>query len=172
MNFCFANLVGSIRWTVMKLYSGSKKLCSTCSANIRPVHQTLPQIGWEQSSPVDKEEGKIHMDDASVSILRLLPRELPYLLTCGRRDLVSGDPEWYSSWITLWEMIKVSWPDLTLAYILDHAVCSISASASWGRTLHLIISQLRMKHSSSNCLNQCSECLKLSEVKIQLRNKL
>ena len=43
------------------------------------------------SSPVDDEERKkIHMDDASVSILYSLRRELPYLLTCGRRSLVSG----------------------------------------------------------------------------------
>ena len=28
-----------------KLYSGSKKLCSTCSGNIRPIGQSLPLIG-------------------------------------------------------------------------------------------------------------------------------
>ena len=41
---------------------------------------------------------------------------------------------------------------MTLAYILDHAVCSASAASS-SRSLHLIISQLRTKHSSSNCPN-------------------
>ena len=61
------------------------------------------------------------------------------------------------SWITLWGMMKVywldlTWLDLTLAYILDHAVCCASAASS-GRSLHLIISQLIAKHSSSNCPN-------------------
>ena len=42
--------------------------------------------------------------------------------------------------------------DLTLAYILDHTVCCASG-ASWGRSLHLITSQLGTKHSSSNCPN-------------------
>ena len=32
------------------------------------------------------------------------------------------DPEWDSSWITLWGMIKVYWFDLTLAYILSAAL--------------------------------------------------
>ena len=44
-----------------KLYSGSKKLHSACAGNIRPIQQSLPLIGWEQSSPVDEE--KIKMDD-------------------------------------------------------------------------------------------------------------
>ena len=46
--FCFVNLVQGIWWTVMKLCLGFKKLCSTCSGNIRPVWQTLPLTGWEQ----------------------------------------------------------------------------------------------------------------------------
>ena len=46
-----------------KLYSGSEKLRSTCSGNIRPVRRTLPLIGWELSSPVDEEEIKIKMND-------------------------------------------------------------------------------------------------------------
>ena len=46
-NFCFANLVWSIRRTATKLYSGSKNLRSTCSGNIRPIRRTLPLIGWE-----------------------------------------------------------------------------------------------------------------------------
>ena len=44
-----------------KLYSGSRKLHSTCSGNIRPIRRSLPLSGWEQSSPVD--EDKIKMDD-------------------------------------------------------------------------------------------------------------
>ena len=39
---------------------------------------------------MDEEERKIQMDDASVSILHSLRRELPCLLACGRRSLVSG----------------------------------------------------------------------------------
>ena len=39
---------------------------------------------------MDEEERKIQMDDASVSILHSLRRELPYLLTCGRHSLVTG----------------------------------------------------------------------------------
>ena len=46
-----------------KLYSGSEKLCSTCSGNIRPIRRSLPLIGREQSSPVDEEKTKIKMDD-------------------------------------------------------------------------------------------------------------
>ena len=44
-----------------KLYSGSKKLRSACSGNIRPIRRSLPLIGLEQSSPVHEE--KIKMDD-------------------------------------------------------------------------------------------------------------
>ena len=62
-NFCFANIVRSIRPTATKLYSGSQKLRLTCSGNIRPIRRTLPLIGWEQSSPVNEEEIKIKMDD-------------------------------------------------------------------------------------------------------------
>ena len=39
---------------------------------------------------MDEEERTIQMDGTSVSILHSLRRELPYLLTCGRRSLVSG----------------------------------------------------------------------------------
>ena len=38
-----------------KLYSGSKKLRSTCSGNVRPIRRSLPLTGWEQSPPVDEE---------------------------------------------------------------------------------------------------------------------
>ena len=52
------------RWKYSsKLYSGSKKLRSTCSGNIRPIRRTLPLIGSEQSSPVDEEKKKIIMVD-------------------------------------------------------------------------------------------------------------
>ena len=44
-NFCFANLSSGIRRTATKLCSGSKKLCSTCSGNIRPIRRTLPLTG-------------------------------------------------------------------------------------------------------------------------------
>ena len=89
----------------------------------------------------------------TVSILHSLWREQTYLLTCRRHNLFSGTPnDTVVSWITLRGMIKVYWLDLNLAYILDHAVCCASGT-SLGRSLHLIISQLRMKHSLSNCLN-------------------
>ena len=70
----FVNLVGEvfgeaswflIWWTSLcepswkyssKLYSGSKKLHSTCSGNIHPIWRSLSLIGWEQSSPVDEEK--------------------------------------------------------------------------------------------------------------------
>ena len=39
---------------------------------------------------MDEEERKIQMDNVLVSILDSLWRELPYLLTCGRRSLVTG----------------------------------------------------------------------------------
>ena len=44
-NFCFANIVRVIRPSASKLFSGSKKLRSTFSGNIRPVLQILPLIG-------------------------------------------------------------------------------------------------------------------------------
>ena len=84
-------------------------------------------------------------------VLRPLRRDFFYLLTCGRRSLVSGIPsEIVVNWITLWGMIKfIKYTDLTLACILDHAVCCASAASS-GRSLHLIASQLRTKYCSSN----------------------
>ena len=46
----------------------------------------------------------------TVSILHSVRREQTYLLTCGRRSLVSGTQnDIVVSWITLWRMIKVSW---------------------------------------------------------------
>ena len=54
---------------------------------------------------MDEEERKIQMDDTSVLILQSLRRELPYLLTCGRRSLVSGIQN--DIVVILWGMIKV-----------------------------------------------------------------
>ena len=51
----------------LKLYTGSKKLRSTCSGNIRPIRQSLPLIASEQSSPVDEEKIKIKMDGGVAS---------------------------------------------------------------------------------------------------------
>ena len=109
------NLVGSIHRTATKLYLGSKKLCSTCSGNIRPIQQTLPLIDWEQSSLVDEEEIKNGWRCRSVP--HSLRREYFYLLTCGRQSLVSGTQnEIVVSWITLWGMMKVYWLDFSLHF--------------------------------------------------------
>ena len=90
----------------------------------------------------------------TVSLGTSLRREFVNFFTYGRRSLVSGTQnDIVVSWITLWGMIKVYWlDDLILAYILDHAVCCASAASS-GRSLHLIISQLRTKYSSFICPN-------------------
>ena len=53
------NLVGSIRRTATKLYSGSKKLRSICSGNIRPIRRK----NCLRLPPVDEEEIKIKMDN-------------------------------------------------------------------------------------------------------------
>ena len=155
-DFCFANLVWGIWRTATKQCSGFKMLRSAYSGNIRPVGRTLPPIGWEQRELTcgwgwtGKKKRKEKW--MTVSILHSLWREFTYLLTCGRRSLVSGaHNDIVVRWITLWRTIKV-YINLTLTCILDHAVCSASAASS-GRSLHLIISQLRTKHSSSNCPN-------------------
>ena len=85
----------------------------------------------------------------TMSILHSLRGELTCLLTCGRRSLVSGTQnDTVVSSNTQWGWLKYT--DLTLAYILDHAICCASV-ASLG--LHLIKSQLRTKYSSLNCPN-------------------
>ena len=46
-----------------------------------------------------------------------LQRELTYLLTCGRHNLVSGTQnDIVVSWIALWGMIKVYWLDFSLRF--------------------------------------------------------
>jgi len=82
------NIVQSIHPTATKLYSGSKKLRSACSGNIRPIQQTLPLIGREQSFPVDEEE--IKMDDGVARFFTCFRGIFFYLVTCGRSSLVSG----------------------------------------------------------------------------------
>ena len=83
-------MVRSIRRTATKLYSGSKKLRSTCSGNIRPVRRTLHLVGREQSSPVDEEEIKVKMDDGVAGFFTRFGGIVFNLLTCGRRSLVLG----------------------------------------------------------------------------------
>ena len=49
----------------VKLYSGSKKLRSACSGNIRPVQSTNLVSDWlkAENSPADVEEIKLKLDD-------------------------------------------------------------------------------------------------------------
>ena len=114
-------------------YSGSKKLRSACSGNIRPIKWTLPLIGWEQSSPVDEEKKK-KMDD---SFARFFTCFRGNLLTCGRRSLVSETQnEIVVSWITLWGLMKVYWFDFSLHFRSCclpqvHTEACISLQASW-----------------------------------------
>ena len=56
-NVCFASLGWGIRRTATKLYSGSRKLSSTCSGE-----HCLWLVESKESSPVDEEEIKIKMD--------------------------------------------------------------------------------------------------------------
>ena len=148
-NFCVASIIRGILPTATKLYSGSRERRSECSGNSRPVRRTLSLTGWEQSSPVDEEEIK-NKKWMTVSILHSLRRELTYLLTCGRRSLVSGTQnDIVVSWKTLWWMIKVYWLEPTFCIMLSAALLPQVR----GRSLHLIISHLRMKRSSSNCPN-------------------
>ena len=127
----------------------------------------------EESSPVDEEEITIKIDD---HVDTSLASEGTDLLTCGRCNPVSRTQnDTVISWITLRgnDYSILTWFDLTLAYILDHAVSCVSAASS-GQSLHLIISQLRMKNSMSNCQNHVWQtkfsirkelsCIKLPEV--------
>ena len=120
-----------------KLYSGSKKLRSTCSRNIRLIWRTLPLIGWEQNSPVDEE--KIKMDDG---VARFFTRFRGHLLICGRCSLVlETQNEIVVSWITLWGMMKVYWLDPTFSIMLSavrlpqvRAKTCISLQTIWERS--------------------------------------
>ena len=107
------SIVRSIRRTATKLYSGSKKLRSTCSGNIRPVRRTLALTVWEQSSSVDWwGRNKNKNRQRCYEVLHSLRRDFFYLLTCRRRSLVSGTQnDTVVSWTTLWWMIKVYWLD-------------------------------------------------------------
>ena len=96
--------------------TGSKKLRSTCSGNIRPIGRSLPLTGWEQSSRVDEEKIK-KIKCMKVSLGSSLASEGIYLLTCGRRSLVSETQnEIVVSWCTLWGMMKVYWLDFSLHF--------------------------------------------------------
>ena len=78
-----------------KLYSGSKKLRSTCSGNIRPIRRSLPLIGWEQSSPVDEKKKKKWM---TVSLGSSLASEgICLFVDLWEAQPCLGDPEWDSS---------------------------------------------------------------------------
>ena len=67
-----------------------------------------------------------------VLIFLSLRRDLTCLFSCWRRRLVSGTQnDIVFCGIVLWGMIKIYSLDLTLAYILDHAVhCASAASSS------------------------------------------
>ena len=60
---------------------------------------------------------------------------------------------------------------MTLAYILYHAVCCASAASS-GRSLHLIISQLKTKYSSSNCPNDVRQTKSSVKKRITVRQTI
>ena len=117
VNFCFTDLVGSVHWTVMKVYSGYKKLSSTCSGNIHPVWPTLPLISWDQRA-LQWMRKKENEKWTTVLMLHSLQREFTYLLTCGRHSLVSENQinDTAVRWITLWGMIKVYWFDFSLHF--------------------------------------------------------
>ena len=95
--------------------------------------RTLLLTGWEQSSPVDEEEIQIKMDDSAARFPDSLQREFLYLLTCGRRSLVSGTQnEIVVSWITLWGMIKVYWLDFSLYF---QSCCLLRVCCKFGPKL-------------------------------------
>ena len=87
-NFCFANIVWSICRTVFGVQKASVNMFweySPCSMNL--VSDWLRA----ESSPVDKEEIKIKMDDGvGRYFTRFGGNYLFYLLTCGKCSLVSG----------------------------------------------------------------------------------
>ena len=75
-----------------KIPSGSKKLRSTCSGNIRPIGRSLPLIGWEQSSRVDEEKTKIKMDDGVARFFTRFGGNL-FIVDLWEAQPCLGDPE-------------------------------------------------------------------------------
>ena len=75
-NFCFANLVGSIRRTATKLYSGDEAIFGVHKASLNMFWEYSPSPAniasdWlrAKSSPVDEEERKREMyDDVDASL--------------------------------------------------------------------------------------------------------
>ena len=159
MNFCFLNLFWGfvkLRWSYVQGPKSFTHHVLGISPSLVNIASDWLRAKWALQLMRKKEKWKW----MTVSLLHSLWREQTYLLTCRRRNLFSGTQNGTQnnivvSWITLRGMIKVCWLDMNLPYILDHAVCCASA-ASLVRSLHLIISQLRMKHSLSNCLNHVS----------------
>ena len=85
-----------------------------------PSSTNLPS-DWlrSKSFPVDEQERKIQW--MTVLILHSLRRKSTFLLTCGKRSLVSDTQNdivvsWITLWITLWGMIKVYWLDFNLQF--------------------------------------------------------
>ena len=79
-------------------YSGSKKLRSTCSGNIRPIRRSLPLTGWEQSSPVDEGGEKKRKKRMTVSLGSPLASEgICLFVDLWEAQPCLGDPEWDSS---------------------------------------------------------------------------
>jgi len=115
----------------VKLYSGSKKLRSTCSGNIRPIRRSLPLIGWEQSSPVDEEKIEVKMDDG---VARLFTRFGGNLFICWLVGgaVLSRRPRLRVSWITLWGMMKVYWHDFSLHF---RSCCLLRVCSKFGQKL-------------------------------------
>ena len=61
-NVCFVNIAGGLHRTVTKIYSGSKKICSTCSEYLPYLMNLASDWLRAESSPVDEKEKK-KMDD-------------------------------------------------------------------------------------------------------------
>ena len=139
----FANLVGSIHQKASLNMFWEHSPYSTIIAS--DWLRAELSCGWR----------KIKMDDGVTRFfLHSLWREFVYLLTCGRRSLVSETQnEIVVSWIILWGMTKIYWLDLTWldfslhfrSCCLLHVCCKFGPklASHLGRSLHL--RQLRMK---------------------------
>ena len=107
-NICFANLVRAFGRTATKLCSGPKSFAQHF-LGIAKFGETLPLIGWEQRElscgrERKEEEEKKQTDDVVGGVaLSLGPRMIQQLLELH-----------CEGWL--------KYTDLTLAYILDHAV--------------------------------------------------